>query len=212
MGVPMPRSRPEPRPEQPVQRLAWVPDGAALGYARDGIAERGRGRVVPVDRDRLRQDWGAEGARADIACATSGTVMRQETRVGQPSIRVRAGVPAMRSSLILAAALVAGCSESPGNAADAAGDAPPPADSAAPDAAVDARPCRADCDCTTAVCVAGRCDPTAGRAAMGICGVPGADCPCAGGTCMDRCCILPDGGVDNGSGPACMPVPGDAGP
>jgi hypothetical protein len=36
-------------------------------------------------------------------------------------------------------------------------------------------------------------------------------CPCVGGTCDQRgCCLLSDGGIDNGFGPACMP-PFDAG-
>jgi len=126
-------------------------------------------------------------------------------------------VPTLKLPALAAIVVLAACTSPPGASADAAEDARPPADASVPDgamsdAATDATPCRADCDCSVAVCIAGLCDPNAGRPAIGICGVPGADCPCAGGTCVERCCILPDGGVDNGSGPACMPMSPDAGP
>jgi hypothetical protein len=88
------------------------------------------------------------------------------------------------------------------------------APTAIPDAGgADSGVCHADCECApTALgqcCEQGRClspPEVCGRPMLGFCG-PGGDCVCAGGTCDSRhCCVLPDGGVDNGLGLACRPV------
>jgi hypothetical protein len=72
-----------------------------------------------------------------------------------------------------------------------------------PDAGV---PCQADCECPSQCCNGGYCWAGCGRPVLGLCGVPGNDCPCAGGACDERhCCVLPNGGVDDGFGFACRP-------
>ena len=76
--------------------------------------------------------------------------------------------------------------------------------------APDARTCTADCECTAIgdVCRYGECVRRPG-VPEGICSIDGGGpmpCPCLGGSCDDRgCCVLPDGAIDNGSGPACRP-------
>jgi hypothetical protein len=87
---------------------------------------------------------------------------------------------------------------------------PPTVDAAAPDVIH----CTADCECRgygLSCTYPGVCG-VQGAPDIGVCGLPGWDCPCVGGTCDERhCCVLPDGGIDPGSGPACDP-PIDAGP
>src|SRR5688572_3429699 len=64
--------------------------------------------------------------------------------------------------------------------------------------------CTADCECHGDCCIDGACYPC-GRRLHGLCGLqvtPG--CPCFGGTCDERhCCVLPNGTIDPGGGPAC---------
>ena len=102
------------------------------------------------------------------------------------------------------------CSSSGLRSADA-----PIADAPLPDAI----PCTADCECLALgaqCCLQGACafgpgvPIGCGRPHLGICG-PGGDCSCAGGTCDSRhCCIVADGGIDPGTGPACRPPEPDA--
>lgn len=80
--------------------------------------------------------------------------------------------------------------------------------------AEDAMPCVADCQCASHCCepldffppidpIPRFCLPMCGRPPYGICGP---NCPCVGGTCDEQaCCVLPDGGIDNGFDTACMP-------
>jgi len=71
------------------------------------------------------------------------------------------------------------------------------------DASVDGQPCTADCECGTRCCQFGTCQRCY-RPAAGLCG-PGLHCPCVGATCDDRqCCVYDDGGIDDGTGPACQ--------
>jgi hypothetical protein len=51
--------------------------------------------------------------------------------------------------------------------------------------------CTVDCDCDAGgLCLEGNCLYGSGVTEQGICG---RDCGCAGGECVGRCCILPDG-------------------
>jgi hypothetical protein len=74
----------------------------------------------------------------------------------------------------------------------------------------DAHWCQADCECGTEkclanVCVGGHQIPMSGYCGRGITTHP-VGCDCVGGTCDSRgCCVLPDGGIDNGYGLACWP-------
>ena len=85
----------------------------------------------------------------------------------------------------------------------------PPAavDAAAPDVIH----CTADCECLqySRACDSDGTCHSVGRPPFGLCPFnPGSSysCPCVGGACDERgCCVLPDGGIDNGFGPACMP-------
>ena len=77
-------------------------------------------------------------------------------------------------------------------------------------------PCTADCECSAlgfAGCTYQHQCGSVGRPPQGICYADQSPlCPCVGGTCDDRhCCLLPDGGIDPGWGPACNP-PADAAP
>ena len=68
--------------------------------------------------------------------------------------------------------------------------------------------CRADCDCDPPgydCCVDGECRPC-GRRITDTCGPPESGrwpCSCLGGTCVEHCCILSDGGIANGFDPVC---------
>ena len=115
--------------------------------------------------------------------------------------RLRCGMPSLRKTpsacLILVFWMVAGCTR---NSKSSESDAM---------TAFDAAPqCSYDCECPEGLpCNNGTCDGTAGRFPSGICGSrPSATCPCVGGTCTAMgCCVLADGAIDPGSGPACSP-------
>jgi len=66
-------------------------------------------------------------------------------------------------------------------------------------------PCSADCECPQfRSCRNGRCSMNSASPARGICGA-GGNCPCVGATCRsDGCCVLADGTIDSGFGPACQ--------
>jgi hypothetical protein len=80
--------------------------------------------------------------------------------------------------------------------------------SAQPDAGVDAAvACVADCECLSRCCRGGLCRDGCGGIVIGLCGDGDAGtCRCEGGTCDPRgCCHGPDGRIDDGTGPICMP-------
>jgi hypothetical protein len=68
-------------------------------------------------------------------------------------------------------------------------------------------PCTADCECSEGKCILGQCYSLARSARLGICShTVERTCECIGGTCReDGCCVLPDGTIDPGTGPACRP-------
>lgn len=66
-------------------------------------------------------------------------------------------------------------------------------------------PCTADCECEEREkCLGGHCNGALHLPRQGVCTF--GDCPCVGGTCdAQGCCVLPDGTIDPGTGPACNP-------
>ena len=148
----------------------------------------------------------ASAKAATAACGGRARVSNEPTctilAAMGPSIRGPAQVASRRAIvarsvrlLILAFCVGAGCGG--GKSAE--------------DAGADAPSCTADCECPTRCCDLGVCR-ACGRPALGLCGGGERACPCIGGTCDQRlCCVLPDGTIDPGTGPACTASRPDGG-
>jgi hypothetical protein len=71
-------------------------------------------------------------------------------------------------------------------------------------------PCQRDCQCPpgTGICLTGYCGYS-DLGPQGLCGPDSAGtqypCACQDGTCVDRCCYLPDGGLAETLSPQCQP-------